>query len=168
MATTYSTEYNNLYITKPVAKTQRQNVGLRALPFTYTQVLAGTAGDIVYLQQLPPFSQLFLTLSVFYFAGFTAGMTLSIGYSAYTDKDGVLQAASATGLFNAADISNGTGVLQSAMQAVGTPDDQVPAVGAIMKDFQNQSVVDVFATFNDQVPGANAVLNGVLVFSNIG
>jgi hypothetical protein len=168
MATTYSSEYQNLYITKPAVKTQRQNAWMRVLPFTYTQVLAGTAADIVYLQQLPPFSQLLLPACVFYFAGFTAGMTLSVGYSAYTDKDGVLQAASATGLFNAADVSNGVGMLTAGMQTAATPDDQNPVVGAVMKDFANMTPVDIFATFNDQVPGANAVLNGYLIFVNIG
>lgn len=168
MATTYSTQYQNLYITKPPVKTQGQNSWMRVLDFEYTQVLAGTAADIVYLQQLPPFSRLYLPSCVFYHAGFTAGMTLSVGWGAYTDKDGVLQAASATGLFNAADISNGTGMLHGGMNSVATPDDFNPVVTSIMKDFANMTPVDIVATFNDQAPGANAVLNGYLVFRNIG
>jgi hypothetical protein len=168
MATTYSQEYQALYITKPVAKQARQNVGMRVLPFTYTQVLAGTAADIVYLQQLPPMSQLYLPSCVFYFAGFTSGMTLSVGWGAYTDVDGVLQAASATGLFSAAAVSNGTGILHGGMISLATPDDTNPVVTSIAKDFRSATPVDIFATFNSQVPGASAVLNGYLVFGNIG
>jgi len=168
MATTYSTEYQNLYITKPAVKTPRQNVGMRYLPFTYTQVLAGTAADIVYLQQLPPFSQLLMPSSTFYFAGFTSGMTLSVGWGAYTDSSGVLQAASATGLFNAAAVSAGTGMLHGGMMTIATPDDVNEVVTSIMKDFANQTPVDIFATFNAQAPGVGAVLVGYLVFGNIG
>jgi hypothetical protein len=168
MAETYSTEYTNLYITKPVVKTARQNVGMRVLPFNYTQVLAGTAADTVVLQQLPPMSQLYLPSCVFYFAGFTSGMTLSVGWKAYTDVDGVVQALSATGLFSASDVSNGVGMLHGGMQTAATPDDENPVVGAIMLDFRNATPIDIFATFNSQVPGASAVLKGYLVFGNIG
>ena len=168
MAETYSVEYTNLYITKPPVKTMRQSVWMRVLPFTYTQVLAGTAADTVVLGQLPPFSQLFLPSCVFYFAGFTAAMTLSVGWKAYVDAQGVTQALSATGLFNAADVSNGVGMLHGGMQSAATPDDENPVVGAIMKDFNNSTPVDIFATFNGQVPGASAVINGYLVYGNIG
>jgi hypothetical protein len=168
MAETYSLEYTNLYITKPVVKTARQRIPMTVLPFSYTQVLAGTAADTVVLQQLPPFSQLYLPSCVFYFAGFTSGMTLSIGWKAYTDADGVVQAASATGLFNAAAVSNGTGMLHGGLISLATPDDTNPIAASIAKDFRNATPVDIFATFNAQVPGAAAVLSGYLVFGNIG
>jgi hypothetical protein len=132
------------------------------------QVLAGTAADTVVLQQLPPFSQLYLPSCVFYFAGFTSGMTLSVGYKAYTDADGVVQALSATGLYSAVAVSNGTGMISAGMLTIATPDDANPVVGAIMIDFRNSTPVDIFATFNTQVPGANAVLKGYLIYSNIG
>jgi hypothetical protein len=168
MAETYSAEYQALYITKPPVKTPRQNVQTRVLPFTYTQVLAGTAADTVVLQQLPPFSQLYLPGCVFYFAGFTAAMTLSIGWKAYTDQNGVLVAANPTGLFNAATVSNGVGMLHGGMMSTATPDDVNPVAAAIMRDFQNMTPVDILATFNGQPPGVNATLVGYLFFGNIG
>ena len=168
MAETYSLEYTNLYVTKPPVKTVRQSVALRVMPFTYTQVLAGTAEDTCVIAQLPPFSQLYLPSCVFYHAGFTSGMTLSVGWKAYTDADGVVQALSATGLFNAADVSNGTGMLHGGLDSVATPDDFNPVASAIMKDFNNKSAVDIYVTFGAQVPGASAVLSGYLVYGNIG
>ncbi len=169
MATTYSAEYQALYISKPPVKTPRQNVPMRALPFTYTQVLAGTAADICYLQQLPPFSALDMVLSWMRGAGFTSGMTLSLGFGAYTDADGVLQAASATGLINATDVSNTTFVLQGGMQAQGTPDDLITELVANpYVVFRNATPIDLFVTFNTQAPGAAATLVGKFQFDNIG
>lgn len=168
MATTYSAEYTALHITKPAARTNHTGVGMRVLEFTYTQVLAGTAEDVCYLRQLPPFSTLYVPSCVFYHEGFTSGMTLSIGWGAYTDKDGVLQAASATGLINAADVSNGTGMLHGGLDSVATPDDFNPVATSILKRFDNMTPIDIIATFGAQVPGAAAILNGYLVYSNIG
>jgi hypothetical protein len=146
MAETYSAEYTALYVTKPPAKTKRQNVAMRVLPFTYTQVLTGTAADTCKIQQLPPFSMLFMPSCVFYHEGFTSGMTLSVGWGAYTDSAGVVQAASATGLLNAADVSNGTGMLHGGMDSVATPDDFNPVATSILKDFDNVSPVDIYVT----------------------
>jgi hypothetical protein len=102
-------------------------------------------------------------------AGFTAGMTLSLGWGAYTDKNGVLQAASATGLINATDVSNTTFVIHGGMQAQATPDDlMTELISNPYKIFDNVTPVDLFVTFNDQVPGANATLVGKFVFDNIG
>jgi hypothetical protein len=168
MAETYSTEYTALYITKPAAKVDRVGVPLRMIPFTYTQILAGTAADTMLLAQLPPLSQLLLPSCVFYFAGFTAALTLSIGWQAYTDVDGVVQSASATGLFSASDISNATGMLHGGLQSGPTPDDENPVVTSVMKNFRNATPVTIFATFNAQAPGVNAVLNGYLIYANLG
>lgn len=168
MAETASTEYTNLYITKPPVKTQRQHVWTRVEPFSYTQVLAGTAADTCLLAQLPPYSMLLLPSCVFYFSGFTSGMTLSIGWQSYVDKDGVTQAASATGLFNAAAVSNGTGMLHGGVITLSTLDDTNPVASSIAKDFANQTPVVIYATFGAQAPGANAVLSGYLMFANIG
>lgn len=164
MAETYSTEYASLFNSAPAVKTMYTRHNPRTEPFTYTQVLAGTAADTCLLAKLPPKSMLLLPSSTFYFAGFTSGMTLSIGWQAYTDVNGATVAASATGLFNAADVSNGVGMLHGGMQTAATPDDENPVVGAIMKDFNNRSSVVIFATFGAQVPGANAVLNGYLMY----
>jgi hypothetical protein len=167
MAETYSSEYTSLYISKPAGKVQRQHVFSRCQPFNYTQVLAGTAADTMVFAQLPPFSLLDLVASWFAGAGFTSGMTLSIGWKAYKDQDGVVQAASATGLYNASDVSNSTFVLTGGMQAQSTPDDSITEMTVRMKDFRNIEGVDLFATWGSQVPGAAATLQGMLYFSNI-
>ena len=168
MAETFSTEYTNLVITKPTVKTQRIAISPKAFPFDYTQVLAGTAADTCVLARLPAFSQLDLILSWISGEGFTSGMTLSLGWKAYTDSSGVVQAASATGLFNASDVSNTTFVLNGGMQATATPDDEIPVIAARLKDFQNVTPVDLFVTFGAQAPGANARLRGVFYYLNIG
>lgn len=168
MAETYSTEYTSLFITKPTVKIDHNQVALRVIPFTYTQVLAGTAADTVVIAQLPPNSQLLLPSCVFYFAGFTSGMTLSVGWKAYTDLDGVVQALNATGLFNASDVSNSVGMLHGGMQTAATPDDENPVVSAIAKNFRNVTAVDIFCTFGAQAPGASATLNGYLTYINLG
>lgn len=166
MAETYSTEYTGLYITKPPAKQRHINLNLRFSVWTYTQVLTGTAADTLKIGKLPAGSILLPPLCVFAFAGFTSGMTLSVGWGAYTDFDGVVQAASATGIFNASDVSNGTGMLHGGMQTGATPDDDNPAV--MIKDFRNATAVDIYATFGSQAPGANATLTSILVYGNEG
>jgi hypothetical protein len=141
---------------------------MRIIPFTYTQVLAGTAADTVLLASLPPLSALLVPSCVFYHEGFTSGMTLSIGWQAYTDVYGVVQALSATGIINAADVSNGTGMLHGGMDSTATPDDFNPVATSIFKDFHNRTPVVIYATFGSQVPGANAILNGYLTYVNLG
>lgn len=165
MAETYSPLYTNLYITKPPAKVRHAGVPLRIIDCgPYTQVLAGTAADTLQLCKLPVGSCLWLHLCALSFAGFTGSMTLSVGWGAYTDFDGAVQTASATGLWNAADISNSTGWIAAGMQVISTPDDQLGAV--FYKDFRNATEVQLYATFNDQVPGANATLHALFVYSN--
>jgi hypothetical protein len=168
MAETYSTEYTNLFITKPVVKTQRIGVSPKVFPFQYSQVLAGTAEDTCVIAQLPPFSTLDLIASWISGEGFTNGMTLSVGWKAYTDRDGVVQALSATGLLNAADVSNTTFVLTAGMQATATPDDQIPVIASRLKAFHNATPVDIYVTFGGQVPSATGELVGVLYYYNIG
>lgn len=168
MAETYSTEYTNLFITKPATKTQRIGVSPKVFPFSYSQVLAGTAEDTCVIAQLPPFSTLDMIASWISGEGFTNAMTLSMGWKAYTDRDGVVQALSATGLFNAADVSDTTWVLTGGMQATGTPDDQVPVIASRLKEFHNMTPIDIYVTFGGQVPSATGELRGVLVYYNIG
>jgi hypothetical protein len=169
MAETYSLEYQTLYITKPTAKVQRQHVWQRGMPFSYTQVLAGTIGDTCVIAQLPPFSMLDLVASWLKGSGFTAAMTLSLGWKAYTDKDGILQPASATGLYNALDVSNTAFVVTGGANQSATPDDALTEMSALgYKDFQNQSAVDLFVTFGAAAPGVSATVHGILYFLNIG
>jgi hypothetical protein len=169
MAETYSVEYQALYITKPVAKVQRQAVWERGMPFTYTQLLVGTIGDTCVIVQLPPFSLLDIVGSWFKGQGFTAAMTLSLGWKAYTDKDGILQPASATGLYNALDVSNTAFAITGGANQSATPDDAITEMSAFgFKDFQNQSPVDLFFTFGAAAPGVAAQVHGIMKFYNIG
>jgi hypothetical protein len=169
MAETFSLEYSQLYVTKPVAKVQRQHVWQRGLVFNYTQVLAGTIGDTCVIAQLPPFTLLDLVASWMKGSGFTAAMTLSLGWKAYTDKDGILQPASATGLYNALDVSNTSFVVTGGANQSATPDDALTEMSALgYKDFQNQSPVDLVVTFGAAAPGVNATVHGILYFLNIG
>jgi hypothetical protein len=166
MAETYSTQYNLLRVVSPRGKVAREAVLVRPKKADYTQVLVGTAADTVVLQVLPPQSALDMVLSWIYFTGFTAGMTLSLGWRAYKKTDGTIATASATGLYNVADVSNGTGILTGGMQAVATPDDNLPEVR--FKDFDNAEDVILFATFGTQAPGANAVLECMFYYQNMG
>ena len=169
MAETYGAEYTALYITKPAAKTLRQSVWLRGSPFSYTQVLAGTAADTCVIVQLPPYSMLDLVTSWMKGSGFTSGMTLSLGWKAYVDGDGVTQALSATGLYNALDVSNTAFAIQGAMNVNSTPDDAITEMAALgYKNFNNSSPVDLYLTFGSQVPGAAATVNGIFYYLNIG
>lgn len=168
MSETYSAEYQNLFISKPTVKTQRIGVAPKVFPWSYSQVLAGAADDTVVVAQLPPFSTLDLIASWISGEGHTAGMTLSLGWKAYTDSDGVVQAASATGLLNAADVSNTTFVLTGGMQATATPDDEIPVIASRLKAFNNVTPVDLYITFGTQAPGVNGELRGVFVYYNIG
>jgi len=169
MAETYSLEYQTLYVTKPVAKVQRQAVWERGQPFSYTQVLVGTIGDTCVIAQLPPFSMLDLVASWFKGSGFTAAMTLSLGWKAYTDKDGILQPANATGLYNALDVSNTAFAVTGGANQSATPDDAITEMSALgWKDFQNVNAVDLFFTFGAAAPGVNATVHGILKYLNIG
>lgn len=167
MAETYSQEYNSLFLVRPAVKVQRYGVNVRMLPFTYTQVLVGTAADTMLLPPLPPLSMLLLPSCVFYFAGFTAGLTLSLGWQAYQDVNGVTVAANATGLFNAVAVSNATGILHGGMMSAATPDDINPVVASIMRDLNNATPVTLVATFGAQAPGVNATLLGYLIYANL-
>jgi hypothetical protein len=171
MAETYSEQYQALYITKPPAKTQRMGVADKGVWFSYSQVLAGAAGDTILLAQLPPFSMLDLIRSWVSGEGMTAGATFSLGWQSYTDIDGVVQAASATGLYNVADVTNSTWVVRGGMQATdagGGPDDQIPVIASRLKDFRNVTPVTLYATIGTQAPGVNCELRGVFVYYNVG
>jgi hypothetical protein len=168
MAETFSLEYTQLYIQKPAAKTQRQHVWLRAQPWSYTQVLVGTAADTCVVAQLPPYSMLDLVGSWMKGSGFTAAMTLSVGWKAYTDQFGVVQAANANGLYNALDVSNTAFVVTGGMNSNATPDDSLTEMAALgYKDFQNASPVDLILTFGAQAPGVGATVHGIFKFMNI-
>jgi hypothetical protein len=166
MAETYSTNYNTLRVVSPRGKVSRMSPLTRYWYDTYEQILVGAADDTIILAELEPQSMLDMVLSWFYHEAFTAGATLSIGWKAYKDADGVTQAASAAGLLSAADISNATGILHGGMEAVATPDDALPVVRT--KDFNNSTPVTIFATIGAQAPGVGAKLEYCLKYHTMG
>jgi hypothetical protein len=169
MAETYSTEYTNLFITKPPVKTQGLSVHPKVFPFAYSQVLAGDIGDTCVIAQLPPFATLDMVKSWISGEGFTATVTLSMGWKAYTDRDGVVQALSATGLMNVADVTDTTFVLTAGMNSNdGTFDDHIPVIASRLKAFHNVTPIDIYVTFGTAVPGLTGELVGVLYYYNIG
>ena len=166
MAEVYSAEYTATRIVSPRQKISRSAVLVRKKPFNYTHVATGTTNDTLVLEVLPPQSALDVVASWIRFTGHTSTVTLSIGWKAYKDTKGVIQAASATGIYNAVPISNNTGVLGGGMLVVGTPDDALPAV--YYKDFDNAEEVVIFATYGTAAPGNGAVIQGVLAYEGMG
>jgi len=155
MAETYSVDYTSQYITVP-----RGNVydgGFRFRYFGYTQAANGTAGDTILLVRLPPQSIVEMYRSWFAWAGWTSGATLSVGWKAYTDMDGVAQAASAAGLLSAVSLT-ADGAWSHGMLVIATPDDSNPVTA--IKDFNNRDEVILFATIGAQAPGAADTLSG--------
>lgn len=168
MAETYSAEFTSLWITKPPGKVNWYGYEIRYMPVTYPQVLDGDIGDTVVLARLPACTTLLLASSVLAYSGFTQNCTLSLGWKAYTDNDGVIQAASAAGLFNGLDISDASGLLHGGLAVEATPDDALPVVTAGVKWFNNRTPVDLYATIGVAVPGATADLTGYFAYLSMG
>src|SRR5262245_36155665 len=135
----------------------------KILQVHYTQVLAGAANDTILLGRLPPRSTWSPWKTTFRWTGFTSGATLSVGWQAYRDEDGVLQAASAAGLLSAI-LLTAAGSWNGGMLIVATPDDSLPVVDE--KVFNNRAEVQLYATIGAQAPGAGAVLYGEIGFYN--
>jgi hypothetical protein len=168
MAETYSSQYQALFVTKPPAKTARYGVSPKTVPINYAQILVGAAADTIVVAQLPPFSDLDMVASWLYGVTFTSGATISMGWKAFVDADGVTQPLSATGLLNASDIPTTGWIITAGMQSQATPDDAITEMTVRTKNFNNMSPVDIFITVNTQAPGVGAILEGRLYYSNIG
>lgn len=161
MAETYSQEYFNNFIAAPRGNNYAYGRSPKNMPVHYVQLLAGAAGDTILLGKLPPRSTLSMWQSLLRWTTFTSGATLSLGWQAYTDEDGVLQAASAAGLLNAVSLTV-AGAWNGGMLVVATPDDSLPVVDE--KIFNNRTEVTLFATIGAQAPGIGATLFGGLAF----
>lgn len=157
MAEFYSVQWTNAYISSPRGNNYADVRSQRPLDFDYVQAATGTAGDTILLRRLPPHGLIDMWRSWFQFSGWTSGATLSIGWQAYTDEDGVLQPASAAGLLSAVSMT-ADGAWAHGMLVVATPDDSIPVVGR--KVFNNRTSVVLFATIGSQAPGAADVLSG--------
>ena len=157
MAETYSVEYTAGFISSP-----RGNfLGYHFDPkyFTYVQAANGTAADTILLRQLPPHCAVDMFLSWFSFSGWTSGATLSVGWKAYKDEDGVTVAASAAGLLSAV-VMTGGGAWAQGILVVSTIASSAPVVG--LKVMNNREPVTIFATIGTQAPAATNVLNGMI------
>jgi hypothetical protein len=157
MAETYSTQYANAFISSPRGNNYAYGRAQRPFDFDYVQVATGTAGDTILLAKLPPHSTVDMYRSWFAWSGWTSGATLSIGWQAYTDEDGAVQALSAAGLLSAVSLT-ADGAWAHGMLVVATPDDSNPVVGR--KVFNNRTAVTLYATVGSQAPGAADILNG--------
>lgn len=105
----YSTEYTNGEITKPpvMNHTTEQHGRIRFARATFVQgAAAGDIGSIQTLLRLPSGRVRILGhMSRLITSAFGASRTLSLGYGAYTNVDGVAVAASTNALANALDVS---------------------------------------------------------------
>lgn len=157
MAETASVQYVRSFTASPPGNNYGYGARPRHFDFDYVQAANGTAADTILLCKLPPLATVDMWRSWFEFSGFAGGATLSIGWQAYTDIDGVPVVLSATGLLSAVPI-DADGGWSHGMLVVGTPNDSVPVVGR--KVFNNRSAVTLFATINTTAPGAADILNG--------
>lgn len=157
MAETASVQYARAYTQSPPGNNYGFGLRPRDFIFDYVQAANGTAADTILLVKLPPLATVDMWKSWFQFTGFAASTTLSIGWQAYTDIDGVAVVASAAGLLNAIAI-DADGAWAHGMLVVGTPDNSPPVVGR--KVFNNRSEVVLFATIGTTAPGAADILNG--------
>jgi hypothetical protein len=157
MAETYSVQYARNFTSAPPGNNYGYGARPRHFDFDYVQAANGTAADTILLVKLPPLATVDMWSSWFQFTGFAASTTLSIGWQAYTDSDGVAVNASAAGLLSAIAI-DADGAWAHGMLVVGTPDNSPPVVGR--KVFNNRNAVTLFATIGTTAPGAADILNG--------
>jgi hypothetical protein len=158
MAETLSVEYAAI-VSAPRGNVYGYGRSLRKLSINYTQVLVGAANDTILLARVPPRTTISMFDTWFRWTGFTSGATLSVGWQAYRDEDGVLVAASAAGLLSGV-VLTAPGSWNGGMLIVATPDDSLPVVDEAV--LNNRSEVVIFATIGAQAPGIGAVLKGRL------
>lgn len=162
MAEFYGTEYTNRFITRPGAKNYAYGAHSRGDDLTYTWAVAGAAADILHWTKLPMQASLHMFESYLRWETFTSGATLSLGWQAYTDMDGAVQAANAAGILNAVSLTV-NGAWSHGMLVVATPDDSLPVIFG-RKDFNNRTPVDIIITIGSQAPGVGAHLEGLLTY----
>lgn len=132
----------------------RDQASLLGLVINHTEVVAGDATSVQRLQWIPPGTyRLHRDLSFVRFSAFGAGRTLSIGWEAYQDKDGVTVAASAAGLCSAVDVS-----------AVGVTNVGI-AIATGYKDFESKGGIWISSTVAVATIPAGATIDGILVLT---
>lgn len=107
VTTQYSTEYNQVYVTKPATllNTSEWHGRVRVAYFTCAQSGAGDATSSFALCKLPPGRvRLLLGSSFAYVNWTTASATLDLGWDAYTAMDGTTTAADPNGLADGIDV----------------------------------------------------------------
>jgi hypothetical protein len=160
MATTYTAEYNNAFVAVPPAHNYAYGAAIRYFPFNQVRTASGTANDLVYVAKLPPQALLDMLLSWVSFKAATATETLDLGWDAYRDMDGTLQAASAGGLLSAILMTT-DGVWRGGALITGAAIAQsLPVV--YTKAFNNRDPVLIYATLKVANPGSDDELHGAL------
>ena len=105
MATTNSTEYGNTVAVPAVMNDVCDEHGrVRARSFTYTQVGAGAAGDLINLCKLPAGNVRVIGTSATYSA-FGASRTIKLGHTAYVNLANATVAASSTAFLTSTSIA---------------------------------------------------------------
>lgn len=129
---------------------------IRIARFDYTQVAEGAIGTVIQLVKLPAGAvRVIGTNSVLYHSALGTGVTLDIGWAAYTNQlTGAAVAADADGLDDGLDVA-----------AAGTkrPGSVVVAEGG-SKLFESQEGVILTGTIGVAVIPAAAVINGYICY----
>jgi hypothetical protein len=158
MATIYSTQYANGYITVPRVANVNYGTGYQHFPWDYTYPGAGNIGDVLYLATLPPYATVVMLASAFWFAGATATETIDIGWLAYTDGDGTAVVADADGLIDGVLMTTDATWRGGALITAAAIAQSLPIVN--VKTFNNRTPVVLTATFLVAAPGAADTING--------
>jgi hypothetical protein len=161
MAETYSQEWTAKFISTPRGNIYAPGARPRGMPINYTQVLAGAANDTILLNQLPPHSTVSMWESWVRWTGATATATLSLGWQAYRDEDGLVVAANPAGLLSGV-LLTAAGGWNGGMLVVATPDDSLPVVDELV--LNNRGPVTIVATIGVAAPGVGMTLKGRLHF----
>ncbi len=107
VTTQNSTEYGNLIALPPVFNPTTSWKGVkRIMRFSFTQSGAGDANSLVNLARLPAGNiRVLLTECFMHNSDFGTGITLDIGWTAYTEPDGTAKAADADAFVDGLDVA---------------------------------------------------------------
>lgn len=140
---------------------QDSGIILRVLPFSHTQLVAGTTGSNVLLRKLPAGRVLFFPhLSRIDFSAQGTGADVAdIGYAAYTGEDGVAVVAALTAFDNDIAIENAATAFMGSDFAAGSN-------GAV--EFNSATGVDIIVTLAVTSVEVGETMKGYLVFAYVG
>ena len=122
VTTQNSTEYGNLVAEPPVGIPTTSGKGVkRIMRFSFTQSGAGDANSLVNLARLPAGNiRVLLTECFMHSSDFGTGITLDIGWTAYTDAEGNAVAADADAFVDGLDVSTQAATVLWSGEAQGT------------------------------------------------